>query len=189
MSDKDDKDDKIVSFDELKNKAREKDVEKIENYVYGLCYDMVQGKITMADFSKNIQKYMEDNNISQEKMFNIQKELMKRYGIDIEDVERQMKDMGIDMSSMNANADYETVRKTMSFQEKYKDKIGSTFITTYHIGNINIYMNKEKILLKSSEKINLQNIELNEFLCSYKKVVHDKKLKISICENSRVFEY
>lgn len=185
----DDNDDKIVSFDELKNKAREKDVEKIEDYVYGLCYDMAQGKITMADFSKSLQKYMEENNISQEKMFNIQKELMKRYGIDMEDMEKQMKNMGFDISSINKNTDYETVRKTLSFQEKYKDRIGSALITTYYINNVEIYINEEKILLKSSGKIDLKDMELNEFLCSYKKVIKDKKLKISICENTGLFEY
>ncbi|WP_446899114.1 DUF3867 domain-containing protein [Clostridium sp. LBM24168] len=185
----DDNDDKIVSFNELKNKAREKDVEKIEDYVYGLCYDMAQGKITMIDFSKSLQKYMEDNNISQEKMFNIQKELMKRYGIDMEDMEKQMKSMGFNIPSMNKNTDYETVRKTLSFQEKYKDKIGTSLITTYNINNVKIYINEEKILLRSSEKIDLNDMDLNEFLCSYKKVIKDKKLKISICENTKVFEY
>ncbi|MCH3963235.1 MAG: DUF3867 domain-containing protein [Clostridium sp.] len=185
----DDNDDKIVSFNELKNKAREKDVEKIEDYVYGLCYDMAQGKITMADFSKSLQKYMDENNISQEKMFNIQKELMKRYGIDMEDMENQMKSMGFNIPAMNRSTDYETVRKALSFQEKYKDKIGSALITTYSIGNVEIYINEEKILLKSSGKIDLKDVELNEFLCSYKNVIKDKKLNISICENTKVFEY
>ncbi|MBP2031348.1 hypothetical protein J2Z42_000013 [Clostridium algifaecis] len=185
----DDKDDKIVNFSEIKNKAREKDVEKIEDYVYGLCYDMAQGKLNMEDFSKNIQKYMEENNISPEKMFNIQKELMKRYGLNMEDIEKQMKNMGIDVPEVYKNADYESVRKTLSFQEKYKDGIGSEVFTTYNINGINIYINGEKVLLESPGKINLEDLDLNEFLCSYKKVVKDKKLKISICENVGTFEY
>lgn len=191
MSDK--KDDKIVSFNELKNKAREKDVERIEDYVYGLCYDMAQGKISMADFSKDIQDYMEKNNISQEKMFNIQKELMKRYGVDMEDIEGQMKNMGFNMPSVNKNIDYETVRKTLSFQEKYKTGIGSELTTTYSIknslNNVDIYINEENVMLKSFKKINLKDLELNDFLCSYKKVIKDKNLKITLCENAGTFEY
>lgn len=185
----DDKDDKIVNFSEIKNKAREKDVQKIEDYVYGLCYDMSQGKLNMEDFSKNIQKYMEENDISQEKMFNIQKELMKRYGLNMEDVEKQMKSMGMDVPKISKDIDYESVRKTLSFQEKYKSGIGTEIFTTYSINNVDIYISGENVLLKSSGKINLEHLELNEFLCSYKKVVQDKKLKISICENVGIFEY
>ncbi|MBA5850288.1 DUF3867 domain-containing protein [Clostridium sp. cel8] len=184
-----DNEDKIVSFDKLKNKAREKDVEKIEDYIYGLCYDMAQGQLTMADFSKNLQEYMEKNNISQEKMFNIQKELMKRYGIDMDDIEKQMKSMGFDMPLMKQNTDYETMRKTLSFQEKYKDKINSVLVTKYSINNVDIYINDDKILLKSSGKIDIKDLDLNEFLCSYKNVMENKKLKIYISENVRTFEY
>ncbi|MDU4752935.1 MAG: DUF3867 family protein, partial [Clostridium butyricum] len=30
---------------------------------------------------------------------------------------------------------------------------------------------------------------LNEFLCSYKKILEDKKLNIVICENIKKYEY
>lgn len=186
-------DDRIVDFNKIKNKAREKDVQKFEDYVYGLSYDMSQGKLTVSDFYKNIQEYMEKNNISQEKLFNIQKELMKRYGFNMEDIEKQMKDMGIDMPSMEKNVDYESLRKTLSFQEKYKQGIGSTLVTTYtmsnSLNNLNILISGEKLVLKSEKDIDLQDPELNEFLCSYKKVVKDKKLEISLCPNARKFEY
>ena len=73
-------DDRIIDFNELRNKAKEKDedklVDKLEDYMYSLYYDMAQGKITMADFTRNIYKYMEENNITQEQFFNIQKKLM-----------------------------------------------------------------------------------------------------------------
>lgn len=186
-------DDRIVDFNILKNKAREKDVEKFEDYVYGLSYDMSQGKLTMADFSEKIQKYMEKNNISHEKLFNIQKELMKRYGFNIEDIEKQMKSMGIDISSLEKGNDYETIRKTLSFQEKYKKDIGNVLMTTYTINNsvnnLSIFISEEKVILESTGKINLQDTELNEFLCSYKKILKDKKLMIYLCENMGVFEY
>jgi hypothetical protein len=186
-------DDRIVNFDEIKNRAREKDVEKFEDYVYGLSYDMSQGKLSMGDFYKDIQEYMEKNNISQEKLFNIQKKLMERYGFNMEDVEKQMKGMGIEMPSVNKNVDYESLRKTVSFQEKYKQDMGNVLVTTYSINNsmnnLSILISEEKLTLKSEKDIDLQDPELNEFLCSYKKVVKDKKLKISLCSNVKEFEY
>ncbi|MCI1943654.1 DUF3867 domain-containing protein [Clostridium luticellarii] len=188
-----DKDDRIVNFNDIKNKAREKDVEKFEDYVYQLSYDMSQGKLSMGDFYRDIQEYMTKNNISQEKLFNIQKELMKRYGFNMEDVENQMKSMGIEIPHVEKNSDYETLRKKLSFQEKYKDGIGSSIMTTYDIKNslndLTAFISDDKVILKSQKEINLQDSELNEFLCSYKKVVKDKKLQISLCENVGTFEY
>ncbi|MEY7998746.1 DUF3867 domain-containing protein [Clostridium sp. Mt-5] len=185
--------DRIVKFNDIKNKAREKDVEKFEDYVYELSYDMSQGKLSMADFYKDIQEYMEKNNISQEKLFNIQKELMKRYGFNMEDIEKQMNSMGIKMPHLDKSPDYETLRKTLSFQEKYKESIGRVAMITYNIksslNDLIVFINEEKVILKSQGKINLQDPELNEFLCSYKKVVKDKKLQISLCENVGTFEY
>ena len=186
-------DDRIVNFNDIKNKAREKDVEKFEDYVYGLSYDMSQGKLSMGDFYKNIQENMEKNNISQEKLFNIQKELMKRYGFNMEDIEKQMKSMGIDMPAMGKGVDYESLRKKMGFQEKYKSKMGSITMITYSIKNslndLNVFISEEKIILKSGGKIDLKDPELNEFLCSYKKVMKDRELQVSLCENAGTFQY
>ncbi|NYC31906.1 hypothetical protein B0H42_004537 [Clostridium saccharobutylicum] len=65
--------DRIIDFNELKNKAKEKDVDKFEDYIYSMYYQMAEGKINMADFSKQIMSYMQENNISQDKLINIQK--------------------------------------------------------------------------------------------------------------------
>ena len=51
-------DDRIIDFNEIKNQAREKDVDKLENYMYSLYYDMAQGKLTIADFNKSIMQYI-----------------------------------------------------------------------------------------------------------------------------------
>jgi len=83
-------DDRIIDFNELKNKAREKDVNKLEDYMYSLYYQMAEGKITMAEFTQNIYKYMEDNNISQDKFLNMQKKLMERYGFDPTNIEEKL---------------------------------------------------------------------------------------------------
>ena len=51
--------DGIINFDEIKNKAKDKDVDKLEQYIYSLYYSLAQGEITMGDLSKSISEYME----------------------------------------------------------------------------------------------------------------------------------
>lgn len=184
-------DDRIIDFNELKNKAKEKDVDKLEDYMYTLYYQMSEGKITMADFTRNIYKYMEDNNISQDKFLNMQKKLMERYGFNSESIEEQLKGLGINVPSFES--DYEAVRKSLSFQEKYKNKIKSDTVSTYSIKNdkniIEIILKEEKVIIQSTGKVDLNDLELNEFLCSYKKVVNDKTLSISVCEDVKTYDY
>ena len=54
-------------------------------------------------------------------------------------------------------------------------------------------MNSPKwLIIKSSineKNIDLNDTELNECLCSYKKVLEDKKLNIVLCENIKSYEY
>ncbi|MBU5591957.1 DUF3867 domain-containing protein [Clostridium sp. MSJ-4] len=188
-----DKDDRIVDFNELKNKAREKDIDKFEQYIYSLYYSLAQGEISMADFSIRIGEYMEQNDISYEKFFNIQKEMMKRYGLDPNDLEAQMENLGINMPKMNPEKNYENMRKALSFGEKYKDKLSSKLMSTYSIHNnsneIDIILENENVIIKSCKTVDLKDSELNEFLCSYKKVLEDKALNVSIYENVTTYQY
>lgn len=185
----------IIDFNKLKSKASDKDIDKFEEYIYGLYYSMSEGKLNMGEFTKSIKEYMEKNNISDEKLMNIQKKLMERYGFDPENLGEQMKTFGVDLESMglgNLNENYEEVRKNLSFQEKYKSRITNSTVITYKIKNdlndLDIILEKENVILRSSKLINIQDNELNEFLCSYKKL-SEESLKISICENAREFEY
>lgn len=186
--------DGIINFDEIKNKAKDKDVDKLEQYIYSLYYSLAQGEITMGDLSKSISEYMEKNNISQEKFLNIQTEMLKRYGFDMGDIEGQMKNLGIDMSNLGIQGgDYENLRKTLSFQEKYKGKVKTSTVTTYFIKNekndIELILENNKVLITSPKNIDLQDSELNEFLCSYKKTLSDDLLDIRICENVGQYNY
>lgn len=183
----------VIDFNELKNKATDKDVDKFEDYIYSMYYSMAQGNMSMAEMSREILKYMQEKNISQEKFMNIQKKIMERYGVSSEDLEEQMKSMGIDASLNPLGTKYEDARKVMGFQEKYKGKLSINTTTGYHIKNskndVEIHLQEENILLKSYGKIDLTDNELNEFLCSYKKVVGNKVLNISICENASTYLY
>ncbi|WP_251859934.1 DUF3867 domain-containing protein [Clostridium sp. Marseille-Q2269] len=190
----------IINFSDLKNKATDKDLDKFEQYMYSLYSSVAQGTLTMSEFMEKIQDYMGKNNISQEKFVNIQKKLMEKYaesyGVNFNDIEKQMKDLGVDVKALGLNIDnfnYEDVKKTMSFHEKYNAKPLMKQVTEYTITNdkndIKVELIGESVFLKSSKKIDLNDSELNEFLCSYKKLFNDKQLNITVCQNTTNYSY
>lgn len=184
-------DEKIIDFNELKNKAKDKDIDKFEDYIYSLYYKLAEGKMSMADFSKNIMSYMQENDISQDKLINIQKKFLERYGFDSSDIDEQFKIPGFNMAGAGTN--YESMKKTLSFQEKYKSRISAKAMSEYFIKNdkndLKILLDKEDVTLISEKNIDLNDNELNEFLCSYKKVIEDKSIKIILCENTKSYDY
>ena len=180
--------DKIIDFNELKNKVKDKDIDKFEEYIYSMYYKLAEGKMNMSDFSKNILAYMEENNISQDKLINIQKKFLERYGVDPSLIQEQFKIPGFDMGG--SNLDYQTIKKTMGFQEKYKSRISNKTMSEYFIKNekndLKVLLENLDVILVSEKSIDLNDNELNEFLCSYKKVIEDKKINIVICENVKI---
>lgn len=183
--------DKIIDFNELKNKAKDKDIDKFEDYIYSMYYELSEGKMNMADFSKNIMSYMQENNLSQDKLLNIQKKFLERYGFDSSSIDEQFKIPGFNMN--NSESNYETIKKTISFQEKYKSRLSTKAMSEYFIKNetndLKVLLEKENVILISDKNIDLNDNELNEFLCSYKKVIEDKKIQIVLCENIKSYEY
>lgn len=95
-------DDRIIDFNELKNKVKETDIDKFENYMYELYFSVADGSMTMSEFTSKIYDYMRENNISNEKFMNIQKKLLERYGVDEAEIERQLKSMGINPNDLNS---------------------------------------------------------------------------------------
>lgn len=194
-------DDRIIDFKELKNKVKDSDVDKFEQYIYNLYFSVMDGSMTMAEFSRKIYDYMKDNNISQEKFMNIQKKFMERYGMDTEEVEKQLKNFGIDPSTVGfgnidinnlSNENIEAIQKSAGFYEKYGSKIQPKSCITTSIKNdindINIIIDQEKVMLYSDKKINLMDAELNEFLLAYKNMFN-KKIRVVLCENSTDYDY
>ncbi|ALB47378.1 MULTISPECIES: DUF3867 domain-containing protein [Clostridium] len=183
--------DKIIDFNELKNKVKDKDIDKFEEYIYSMYYKLAEGKMNMSDFSKNILAYMEENNISQDKLINIQKKFLERYGVDPSLIQGQFKIPGFDTGG--SNLDYQTIKKTMGFQEKYKSRISNKTMSEYFIKNekndLKVLLENLDVILVSEKSIDLNDNELNEFLCSYKKVIEDKKINIVICEKVKNYEY
>lgn len=181
--------DKIIDFNELKNKAKDKDVDKFEEYIYSMYYKLAEGKMNMADFSRNIMVYMQENNISQDKLINIQKKFLERYGIDSSTIEQQFNIPGFNMNGPS----YDAIKKTAGFHEKYKSRLSNKAMSEYFIKNekndLKVLLENTDVILISEKNIDLNDNELNEFLCSYKKVLEDKKINIVLCENIKSYEY
>lgn len=194
-------DDRIIDFNDLKNKVKDTDVDKFEQYIYNLYFSVMDGSLTMAEFSRKIFDYMKDNNISQEKFMNIQKKFMERYGMDSEEVERQLKNFGIDPSVVDfgnidlnniTNENMEAIKKSAGFYEKYGAKIQPKSCITTYIKNdnndIEVIIDQEKVMLYSDKKVNLMDAELNEFLLAYKNMFN-KKIRVVLCENYSEYDY
>ena len=184
--------DRVIDFNELKNRVNDKDVDQFESYIYSLYYKVIEGKMSMAEFSREITAYMNNHNISEEKFLKIQTKLMERYGLDPSGFEAQLKNLGLgNLGSFTM--DYEKARKNMGFQEKYKDRLKVKGATEYYItnskNNIKILLDDHNVIIRSEGTVDLADNELNEFLCSYKKTVENDKLKICICDNTREYDY
>lgn len=217
-------DDRIIDFNELKNKVKETDIDKFENYMYNLYFSVADGSMTMAQFTSKIYDYMRENNISNEKFMNMQKKLLERYGVDEAEIERQLKSMGINpndinsLSSMNINdirnnnihsnnqpkkeepkVEFvpvdniqETIVKNSDFYNKFAKRLEyDSYITSKlknDVNDLKIIINKERVTLMSEGDINLVDSQLNEFLLDYKNMI-GKKMKVTICENCKGYDY
>lgn len=190
----------IIDFNKIKNRVTDKDLLKFEDYIYQLYYKMSEGKINFPELNKKIKQYMDYNNISQEKFNEIQNKLLQKYkdeyGIDFDNLSAQMEDLGIDLSKYGIPKeafDYESLRKNLSFNEKYDNKIGQSLFKIYPLKNetndLLILLKDDSVIIKSEGVINLKDNELNEFLVSYKKTLDDKPLKIELSEYVKRFEY
>lgn len=189
-------DDRIIDFNELKNKVKDSDVDKFEQYIYSLYGSVMNGSLSMVDFSKKILDYMNENGISHEKFYNIQKKFMERYGMDPKEVDEQLKSFGLDPNNLDFNNinnnNFEDLKKTVGFYEKYTNDIQAktgiqTTIKNEH-NDLTVTIDQENITLISKGKINLMDAELNEFLLSYKNMLN-KTVKVVMCESVTEYNY
>ena len=206
-------DDRIIDFNELKNKVKDSDVDKFENYMYDLYFSVANGSMTMSQFTQKIYEYMRENNISQEKFLKMQNKLMERYGVDPGEIDKQIRNLGInpnnlsfdDLNKINTmntsttspstsanNKVEEVIDRNSDFFKKYGSKGENInyFTTTLKndVNDIKIIIDKEVVTLISEKSINLVDAELNEFLLSYKSMYNDK-IKVVICENCKEYDY
>lgn len=175
----------VIDFNELKNKVRDKDIDEFEAYIFKLVGDMGGGITNPMTFNKAILEYMKENQLSNEKFMEIQKKLMERYGMSMEDLNSQF--------HLDNNEDYKKYRKSLGFTDKYKSKLKEYTGYRYPISNernqLQLYLSGRDVLITSTKKVDLSDNELNEFLVSYKKLQDEAKLNITISESGTTYEY
>lgn len=205
-------DDRIIDFNELKNKVKDSDVDKFENYMYDLYFSVANGSMSMSKFTSKIYEYMRENNISQEKFIKMQNKLMERYGVDPTELDEQIKSLGINPNNIGLDDlnKFSAINNTQSsgsilnekksnyidensdFYKKYNKNLESKeLITTFlkdEVNDIKIIIEKGKVTLISEGSINLIDAKLNELLLSYKSMYNDK-LKVVICESCKEYDY
>lgn len=173
----------IIDFKDIKNRAREKEVDDLENYVFSLYYEVAEGKMTYSQLNDKLIQYVKDNNIPNEKFIDMQKKLIERYGYDVKDIESKIQFMTPENSFSSAQ----------NLKNKYGNTISSPFtykkIIKNAMNDLIIYCEAEEVFIFSKIGINLNDNELNEFFVSYKKQINDKKLVVSLSEYIKQFEF
>lgn len=191
-------DGRIIDFNEAKNKVKESDVDKFEGYMYDLYYDVSEGKMKMSEFSQKLSAYMRENSISPEKMFKIQKKFMERYGMDMSNVEEELKGFGIDINNLKVDPEKQTpeemerIKRSDSFYSRYGNMIKSRNIVVYNLKNnlndVEITIDSKVIKIYSEKKIDLNDPALNEFLAGYRRMFNEQ-IKVVMCEATKTYDY
>ena len=86
----------------------------------------------------------------------------------------------------------ETIVKNSDFYNKFAKRLEyDSYITSKlknDVNDLKIIINKERVTLMSEGDINLVDSQLNEFLLDYKNMI-GKKMKVTICENCKEYDY
>ena len=86
----------------------------------------------------------------------------------------------------------ETIVKNSDFYNKFAKRLEyDSYITSKlknDVNDLKIIINKERVTLMSEGAINLVDSQLNEFLLDYKNMI-GKKIKVTICENCKEYDY
>ncbi|MCY6485111.1 DUF3867 family protein [Clostridium aestuarii] len=184
----------IIDFNSFKNNATEKDIEKFEQYMQNVFYGVMEGKININEAPEKIKEWLQNNNISEEKFKAIQEKLMERYS---DELGLDLNQLGIDLKQLGLEFDINETMEINTFQEKYKSKLYvnqiDEYFATYKLNNnINegkVILSKDEVTIVSQKKVNIDDKELNELLCDYKKILKGEKLNITVADNCFVYKY
>lgn len=193
-------DDKIISFQDMKEKVKPSDVDKFDEYIYGLFGDVASGKLSMFEFTTRITKYMEDNNISKEKFVELERQILQRYGFDADNIEEEFKKFESEESDLKFTGlgddwdgmDSKSAARKLGFYDYYSKQLKERNILELFIKNekndIRIILDKEQITLISENKIDFSDSEVNQAIAYYKATL-SKPLKVIVCEATNKYDY
>ena len=77
-------DEKIISFEDIRNRVKESDIDLFEEFIGEEIMDLdYEGDLNLLDFIKKVSDYQEENNIPNKKFLDMQKQFMERYGFEL----------------------------------------------------------------------------------------------------------
>lgn len=193
-------DEKIINFKDMKDKVKPSDVDKFDEYIYSLFGEVASGNISMFEFTSRITKYMEENNISKEKFIELEKQMLQRYGFDIDNIEEEMKKLQNENSQEKISnfvkewegMDNNSVARRLGFYDYYAKQLKETNVLELNVKNekndVRILLDKNKITLISEKKIDLSDSEINQIITYYRGTMNEP-LKVLICEATNQYDY
>nr|WP_314277506.1 DUF3867 family protein [uncultured Peptostreptococcus sp.] len=187
-------DDKIIDFGSFQNKVKDSDIDKLEEYMYSMYSKFSRGSISPLDFSKSINEFMKKNNISIEKFGQMQEKLLERYGYDPKEIEKDIRNMGLDYNQDEPQKNTDSVRKfgeKVAFFERFEgleEKKIMYYLLDNGINNVKFIIEDDVLTLISEKKIDLSDSDINTFIAAYRQV-NKEKIRVVICEATNTYDY
>lgn len=172
----------VIKFDEFKNKAKDKEVDRFEEYMYSLYYKMAEGKMSFQELNRELMNYINEHGISMEEFNEIQMRLGERYGFDTSSFK----------NSFPGSID-STLNVATTLKGKYGESLDVVTMVKKVIKNeknsLTLLCDKNEIIIFSEKSIDLEDNELHDFLVSYRRQNKEESLKIRMGDNYSEFQY
>lgn len=184
-------DEKIINFDKLQEKWDEQEIEKFEGFLNSKMDLVFRGQLTMAEFSKSMRDYQRENNISNDKLIELQKKILSKMGVDLDlnEIDKEIERLEETMKSEDGKSI--NIRK-MAFFDYYSDRIENKEIAQIKLenskNNLSMIFDSNQIIVFSEKQVDFSDDELNEIIAGYKESV-EGSLKITTCEATKIYEY
>ncbi|MDU0964016.1 DUF3867 family protein [Peptostreptococcus anaerobius] len=198
-------DEKIISFEDIRNRVKESDIDLFEEFIGEEIMDLdYEGDLNLLDFIKKVSDYQEENNIPNKKFLDMQKQFMERYGFELvnpspEELEKIKKSLNskanIDkLKSLDMNNPVSMIRTSalLSLRADFEDKAYEKNIIQLDLKNdkndLKIIFNGENVTVISENKIDFSDEDINKAIANYRVIVGDS-IRVQICEATSSYDY
>lgn len=198
-------DEKIISFEDIRNRVKESDIDLFEEFIGEEIMDLdYEGDLNLLDFIKKVSDYQEENNIPNKKFLDMQKQFMERYGFELvnpspEELEKIKKSLNskanIDkLKSLDMNNPVSMIRTSalLRLRADFEDKAYEKNIIQLDLKNdkndLKIIFNGENVTVISENKIDFSDEDINKAIANYRVIVGDS-IRVQICEATNSYDY
>ena len=180
----------IIDINQLRNKVSEKDVNEFKEFIFGLYDKLEEGKIFVGDITEQMDKYADENGMTEEKLCNLREELIKELtdevGINIDELEKQVE--GTDF-----NLELGDFKEQLKFQDENINNISIKGIFKHRINNefndMLIILEGNKAYILTEDKPDYDDKELKSLIGNYKKNHNKGEMEVIVLKEIDRFEY